>query len=204
MPTHSNITPFKLSGSTFLSSFADDTKLYCQSKDRNNCANLQRDLNTLSVWSKLNHMSINIDKSIVLYLGKSNTKNVYSICDLPMTESSSIKDIGIWMDSSASFSNHIAKITLDANRMLGFIVRTFSCITIEIFKVVFKQLIRPKIENATQVCSSNLQKDIRKLENIERRSTKYVVGLSHIPYRERMRILGLICLENRRHRADLT
>ena len=123
MPTHSNIIPFKLSGSTFLSSFADDSKFYCQSQDRNNCEKLQRDLNNLSVWSKLIHMSIKINKSIVLYLGKVQYKSVYSICDPPMTETSSIKEIGIWLDSSVSFSKHIAQITLNANIMLGFIVR---------------------------------------------------------------------------------
>ena len=44
-----------------------------------------------------------------------------------------------------------------------FIVKTISCITIEIFIVVSKQPIGDKIEYATHVCSPHLQKDINTL-----------------------------------------
>ena len=47
------------------------------------------------------------------------------------------------------------------------------------------------------------ERDIDKLERVQRRATKCVSGISNLPYRERMRVLGLICLENRRRRADL-
>ena len=50
-----------------------------------------------------------------------------------------------------------------------------------------------------------LKSDILRLGNIQRRATRCVKMLSHLPfqYRERMRRLCFICLENRRSRGDL-
>ena len=48
-----------------------------------------------------------------------------------------------------------------------------------------------------------LKSDILRLENIQRRASKCVRCIAHLPYRERLRSLGFVCLENRRKRADL-
>ena len=50
---------------------------------------------------------------------------------------------------------------------------------------------------------TSFKEDINKLERVQRRATKCVSGISNLPYRKRMCVLGLICLENRRKRADL-
>ena len=98
---------------------------------------------------------------------------------------------------------HIAKISLEANRALGLVKQTFACITPDIFKIVYKSLIRPKLEYASQVWSPFLIKDIQKLEKIKRRATKCVQGIKHLPYRVRLELLELTCLEIRRKRGDL-
>ncbi|KAI6658947.1 hypothetical protein LOD99_10849 [Oopsacas minuta] len=61
--------------------------------------------------------------------------------------------------------------------------------------------IHPKVEYASSVWSPIFKK-IDTLERVQRSATKCVSCLSHFAYSERMRALGLICLENRRKRAD--
>ena len=41
------------------------------------------------------------------------------------------------------------------------------------------------------------------IENVQRRATKFVRCISHLPYSERFRALGLPSLEYRRERADV-
>lgn len=127
-------------------------------------------------------------------LGKSNATFEYSVESHCIEETSIIKDLGVWVDKKLKFSKHIALIALFANRLIGLFERTFLYITPDIFKVFTILFIRSRLEYANQICFPFLNKGIDKLEKVQRRATKCVRGISNLPYRERLRILGLICL----------
>ncbi|XP_076055284.1 uncharacterized protein LOC143033681 [Oratosquilla oratoria] len=93
-------------------------------------------------------------------------------------------------------------IAAKANSRLGIIKRNFTYMDREILLPLYKALVRPILDYASQCWSPYLVKDIKLLEQVQRRATKLVPECSELPYEERCKFLGLQTLEDRRKRGD--
>ena len=85
-----------------------------------------------------------------------------------------------------SCADHQAEKVNKANKLVGLIRRTFVALDAEIFKVLFKSLVRSHVEYANQVWSPHLVKDIEMVENVQRRATRMVPELKGLNYEERL------------------
>ena len=113
------------------------------------------------------------------------------------------KDIGVIVDSQLKFHSHISDKVNKANNVMGIIRRSFSHLDDEMFLKLYKALVRPHLEYAAVVWSPYYKKYIKEVENVQRRATRQIPGMSDLPYEERLRKLDLPTLVYRRARGDM-
>ena len=84
------------------------------------------------------------------------------------------KDLGVIIDNSLSFGEHIRCKVSIANRNLGLISRTFTFMDKDtcMFLNLFKAIVRPHVEYATSVWSPQCKNDMIVIENLQRRATR--------------------------------
>ena len=187
--------------------YADDVKLYSAIKTSSldTASDLQEQLDKLATWAETWQLPISYSKCCVLSLGKHNsgpsrllTMNDYNI--LPVEQA---VDLGVTVDREVKFSLHISNISRKAHNRANLIIRCFHSKNIPSLVAAYKVYVRPILEYSSVSWNPYLIKDIKSLENVQRRFTKRLPGMEKLTYHQRLSILELDSLELRRVRADL-
>lgn len=96
--------------------------------------------------------------------------------------------MGVWLESSLSWSYHISTICAKTNKVLGLIRRTFESRNPVGIATAFKVQVRPILEYACPVWNPYLVKDICAIESVQRRASSLIYSGGK-GYTERLREL---------------
>ena len=183
--------------------FADDTKIYCKVDTESGPVKLQKDLDAATRWSDLWQMPFNASKCSSLHIGASNTHHVYHTRGKNLDQSSSEKDLGVRIDSVLKFREQAASAASKGNQVLALIRRSFQNINADSLPLLFKTFVRPHLEYGNAAWGPFNRADQKLLERVQRRATKLVQNIKHLPYPERLRHLKIPSLYYRRRRGDM-
>ena len=87
------------------------------------------------------------------------------------------------------------------NCVLDIIKRNIKCKSAAIIMRLYKSLVRPRLEYCIKAWSPYLKKDIEVLECVKKWATKMVYGYGDLNYKDRLSLLELPLLEERRVRG---
>ena len=194
---------------------ADDTKLIKAIENEKSQAQLQKDLNEVGRWSKANNMSLNEEKFEVLHytLNKtlllrqlpftSDLDTYYTPDGTEIEPKPYVRDLGVQLANDLSWDLHIGKMTADARRMSGWVLRAFKTRQPKTMLILYKSLVRSKLEYCCPLWDSPKISDIMSVEAVQRKFTKRILGMSDLSYWDRLKKLNLQSMQRRRERYSI-
>ena len=187
--------------------FADDAKIFASKiQSFNDCTRIQDDLNALSDWCITNKLDLNVLKCKVMCITRSRSPIYFKYCikGEPIERVSEMKDLGVVIENTLSWNNHVNKIIAKANRILGLIKRTVGFNAPEHVKLqLYQSLVRSNLEYCSQAWNGLTITNRVKLERVQRAATRYILNFPDMSYVERLSKTNLLPLSFRRDVLDL-
>ena len=100
-------------------------------------------------------------------------------------------DLGVHIDSLLKFRKQATTAAAKANQILAVIRRSFELIDEFTLPLLYKTLVRPHLEYGNLAWGPFNRADQLLIEKVQRKATRLVASIRHLPYEERLRVLKL-------------
>ena len=108
-----NVMPQAVGKEVIKKLFADDSIVYKVIKSITDCLCLQRTLFNLLMWSTPWQLKQDLDKCLVLHLGRANPKFVFTINATKLLAPDYVVDLGITLSKNLTFHEHVNRMFAD-------------------------------------------------------------------------------------------
>ena len=108
-----------------LKMFADDVKTYYTVNTVEQALEFQRIINSVYDWCEMWQLQLNFGKCTTLHFGKTNMCFNYGLNGAMISSSNLVRDLGLLIDESLSFSPHISSIVSRARIRCNFFLNLF-------------------------------------------------------------------------------
>ena len=195
--------------------FADDTKLMKVIAHLLCSALLQADLTSVIQWSIANNMLLHEDKFVVMNYClnlsmllrnlpfTAETRQYHTTDGMILEASPYTRDLGVYLADDCSWSFHINKISKEARKIASWVLGAFRDRSVLTMTILFKSLVRSKLEYCCPLWNPAKIIDIQTIENVQKEFTRKINGLSDLNYWDRLKRLKMLSLQRRRERYTI-
>ena len=131
---------------------------------------------------------------------------LYLLNGSPLSTATTYKYLGITINTTLTWNDHVDAAISKANRTLGFIWQMAGGTSTAALASLYKSLVLPVIEYGLPAWTPYTQTAISKIEKIQRRASRICLRQrrGEMDYKDRLRTLGWTSLENRRQKHTIT
>ena len=193
--------------------FADDLKIYFRVSDSSGSAvdaveRGQRDIDRICMVAASWGLTMNAAKCSVLRFQRGPraapaAEEFYSLGGERIEFVNAARDLGIIVDYSLRFHDHVADVTRKANAVASNLLRSTLCRSESFMVQLYTTHVRPLLEFASCIWNTGYVGDVKKLEAVQRRWTREIEGFGGLTYGERLDRLEMYSVKGRLMRIDL-
>lgn len=189
--------------------YADDLKIYKNIAVQTDCLDFQKDLDCFSEYCTVNKLHLNISKCYsITFTKKKLVKNFdYFLGNTALNKVSSLRDLGVNLDSKLHLDTHVDNIVNKAYKMFGFVMRASREFhRPSTYLHLYKSIIRPQLEYAIPIWNPHYKKYVEIIELVQRkylRSMHYKCCKSRMSYQPLLEKYNIMTLQSRRTLLDM-
>lgn len=189
--------------------YADDLKIYRKVESHIDVLLVQEDLNRLSDYCTKNRLFLAYNKCKHITFTKKHDifQSCYNLNNYELEKVTTIRDLGVILDTKLTLDLHVDLILKKAYQMLGFIMRISKPFKQKSSLIyLYNCLVRSNLEYASIAWNPFYNIYINKLEMVQKKFVRYASYKLHLPRRSYIHALpdfGMLSLQDRRSIADI-
>ena len=140
--------------------YVDYSKIIGVIEDESSAYSLQRNIDSVTNWTKEWLMKLNSRKCKAMHFGNKNVKSDYIIDDLSTEQRINLevleckRDLRVYVSSDLKWGKHVSNIASKVNKVLDMLVKNLNSRDVDLWEQLFISFVRLHLEFASSVWNS--------------------------------------------------